>query len=112
MPKVAAARCAALSSARQSSAGAFNASRVSSIRAPQFKFDMENVCSVLSNKHSVNVHMPRRPDSDADYLEKLQDYYAQNQVLPSYAAIGKLIGLKSTSSVSAFLTRLKAARYI
>lgn len=56
--------------------------------------------------------MPRPAISDADYLEKLQDYYAQNQVLPSYAAIGKLIGLKSTSSVSAFLGRLKAAGYV
>jgi len=73
---------------------------------------MKNVYSVLSNKHSVIVHMPRRPIFDADYLEKLQDYYAQNQVLPSYAAIGKLIGLKSTSSVSAFLDRLKADGYV
>jgi len=56
--------------------------------------------------------MPRRAISDAAYLEKLQDYYAQNQVLPSYAAIGKLIGLKSTSSVSAFLDRLKAEGYV
>jgi SOS regulatory protein LexA len=73
---------------------------------------MKNVSSVLSNKHSVNVHMPRRPISDANYLEKLQDYYAQNQVLPSYAAIGRIIGLKSTSSVSAFLARLKAEGYV
>ena len=56
--------------------------------------------------------MSRHAISDADYLDKLQDYYAQNQVLPSYAAIGKLIGLKSTSSVSAFLDRLKAAGYV
>ncbi len=52
--------------------------------------------------------MPRHPIADAGYLDKLRDYYAQNQVLPSYAAIGRLIGLKSTSSVSAFLARLKA----
>ena len=56
--------------------------------------------------------MPRPAASDADYFEKLQDYYARNQVLPSYAALGKLVGLKSTSSVSAFLTRLKAAGYV
>ena len=52
--------------------------------------------------------MPRQASSDAGYLAKLQDYYARNQVFPSYAAIGKLIGLKSTSSVSAFLDRLIA----
>jgi SOS regulatory protein LexA len=56
--------------------------------------------------------MPRSAISDGGYLEKLQDYYARNQVLPSYAAIGKLIGLKSTSSVSAFLHRLKAEGYV
>ena len=56
--------------------------------------------------------MPRYPLADADYLDKLRDYYAENQVLPSYAAIGKLIGLKSTSSVSAFLDRLKAEGYV
>ena len=56
--------------------------------------------------------MSRPALCDAAYLEKLQDYYAQHQVLPSYAAIGKLIGLKSTSSVSAFLDRLKSAGYI
>lgn len=54
----------------------------------------------------------RYPVADSTYLEKLQDYYARNQVLPSYAAIGKLIGLKSTSSVSAFLDRLKQAGYV
>ena len=56
--------------------------------------------------------MPRTAVSDADYLEKLQDYFAEHQVLPSYAAIGKLIGLKSTSSVSAFLDRLKAEGFV
>ena len=56
--------------------------------------------------------MGRQPVSDADYLAKLQDYYARHQVFPSYAAIGELVGLKSTSSVSAFLLRLKAEGYI
>ena len=56
--------------------------------------------------------MPRHAISDAGYLEKLQDYYAQNHVLPSYAVIGRIIGLKSTSSVSAFLDRLKAEGYV
>jgi SOS regulatory protein LexA len=56
--------------------------------------------------------MPRPAAFDANYLERLQDYYARNQVLPSYAVIGKLIGLKSTSSVSAFLGRLKTQGYV
>jgi SOS regulatory protein LexA len=56
--------------------------------------------------------MSRHASSDAGYLAKLQDYYARNRVFPSYAAIGKLIGLKSTSSVSAFLDRLNAEGYV
>ena len=58
------------------------------------------------------VHMARSRLADDVYLKKLQDYYAQHRVFPSYAAIGRLIGLQSTSSVSALLDRLKAERYI
>jgi repressor LexA len=54
----------------------------------------------------------RQPRSDPGYLGKLQDYYVQHQVFPSYAAIGRIVGLKSTSSVSALLDRLKAEGYI
>jgi SOS regulatory protein LexA len=56
--------------------------------------------------------MPRQPVFDAEYLEKLRDYYARHQVFPSYAAIARIVGLKSTSSVSALLERLKAEGYI
>src|SRR5262245_61887562 len=56
--------------------------------------------------------MPKYPVFDADYLHKLQDYYAHHQVFPSYAAIGKIVGLKSTSSVAAFLERLKTEGYL
>lgn len=52
------------------------------------------------------------PSSDDDYLHKLQDYYARHAVFPSYAAIGRIVGLKSTSSVSALVTRLKDAGYL
>jgi repressor LexA len=45
-------------------------------------------------------------------LSKLQDYYARHQVFPSYLAIGKIVGLKSTSSVSALLSRLKDEGYL
>ena len=56
--------------------------------------------------------MPRQPLADNAYLARLQDYYATHQVFPSYAAIGQLVGLKSTSSVSGFLDRLKADGYL
>jgi repressor LexA len=50
--------------------------------------------------------------TDGQYLTKLQDYYARHRVLPSYSAIGKLVGLSSKASVSGMLGRLKAAGYL
>lgn len=45
--------------------------------------------------------------NDRQYLARLQDYYAQHQVLPSYARIGALIGLNSKASVAGMVARLK-----
>lgn len=45
---------------------------------------------------------------DAEYLGKLRDYYAQHRVLPSFAGVARLVGLKSTSAVSAMVDRMKA----
>ena len=56
--------------------------------------------------------MARTPGLDLEYLRKLQDYYARHQVFPSYAAIGRIVGLNSTSSVSALLRRLGASGYL
>jgi SOS regulatory protein LexA len=56
--------------------------------------------------------MPRQPISDGQYLKELQDYYARHQIFPSYLAIAKIVGLKSTSSVSAMLERLKKQAYL
>ena len=50
--------------------------------------------------------------NDRSYLALLQDYYAQHRVLPSYASIGQLLGLKSKSSVAAMVARLKLAGFI
>jgi len=49
---------------------------------------------------------------DRQYLAKLQDYYAQHKVLPSYAAIGNLIGLRSKASVAGLVLRLKNERFV
>lgn len=49
---------------------------------------------------------------DPEYLAVLQDYYAQHRVLPSYSAVAKLVGLKSTSAVAAMVERMKAAGYL
>lgn len=45
---------------------------------------------------------------DGEYLGKLQDYYAQHRVLPSFTSVAKLVGLKSTSAVAAMVNRMKA----
>lgn len=50
--------------------------------------------------------------SDETYLQRLQDYYATHRVLPSFAQIGELLGLKSSSSVAALAKRLKERGYL
>lgn len=50
--------------------------------------------------------------NDRSYLDQLQDYYAQHRVLPSYATIAGLLGLKSKSSVAALVARLKLQNYL
>lgn len=56
--------------------------------------------------------MVRPMADDRQYLRKLQDYYAKHRVLPSYAAIGELIGLRSKASVAEMVQRLKAERFL
>jgi repressor LexA len=56
--------------------------------------------------------MARQPVFDSEYLEKLQDYFAKHPVFPSYAEIGRIVGLNSTSSVSKLLQRLRDEGYI
>lgn len=50
--------------------------------------------------------------NDENYLAFLQDYYTQHGVIPSLPAIGRLVGLSSTSSVDAMVKRLKLAGYL
>jgi SOS regulatory protein LexA len=49
---------------------------------------------------------------DGQYLAILQDYYAKHRVLPSYASIGALVGLRSKASVAEMLMRLKSAGFL
>jgi len=49
---------------------------------------------------------------DANYLVSLQDYFARHQALPSYTTIGELVGLRSKSSVSALVARLKLLGFL
>jgi len=50
--------------------------------------------------------------NDVQYLASLQDYYAKHRVLPSYAAIGELVGMRSKASVSEMVQRLKAEGFL
>lgn len=50
--------------------------------------------------------------NDRSHLDRLQDYYAQHRVLPSYATIAGLLGLKSKSSVAALVARLKLQDFL
>jgi SOS regulatory protein LexA len=52
------------------------------------------------------------PNRDHEYLGKLQDYYSDYRSIPSYAAIGELLGMASKSAVSALVKRLTLAGYI
>lgn len=49
---------------------------------------------------------------DIQYLAQLRDYYARHRVLPSFSGIARLVGLKTTSAVSAMVGRLKAEGFL
>ncbi|MEK6663186.1 MAG: S24 family peptidase [Pseudomonadota bacterium] len=49
---------------------------------------------------------------DADYLGKLQDYYAAWKSLPSYARLCEVLGLASRSAVGKVLNRLREAGFL
>lgn len=49
---------------------------------------------------------------DAEYLSKLQDYYANWKSIPSYASLCGVFGIASKSWVKAILTRLSEAGFI
>lgn len=49
---------------------------------------------------------------DGQYLSALQDYYAKHRVLPSYAVIGRLVGLSSKASVAEMVERLKGEGFL
>ncbi len=46
-------------------------------------------------------------NNDERYLGRLRDYYADHGVLPSYATVMALLGLRSKSPVAALVARLK-----
>ena len=51
-------------------------------------------------------------ENDANYLAKLQDYYADYGVLPPYSTIMSMVGFKSKSPVAALVARLKLQGFL
>lgn len=49
---------------------------------------------------------------DRQYLELLQDYYAEHRILPSLSGIAELVGLKAKSAASGMVSRLVEAGYL
>lgn len=49
---------------------------------------------------------------DRQYLAQLRDYFHEHRVLPSYAKIGALVGMRSKGSVAELVLRLKALRFL
>jgi len=53
-----------------------------------------------------------KPQLDPAYLEKLQDYYAEHKVIPSYSVLATLWGISAKSWVSQCVRRFEEAGYL
>ena len=53
-----------------------------------------------------------KPAFDPAHLEKLQDYYAEHKVIPSYSVLATLWGVSAKSWVSQIVKRFEEARYL
>ena len=53
-----------------------------------------------------------KPAVDPAYLEKLQDYYAEHKVIPSYSVLAALWGISAKSWVSECVKRFEEAGYL
>lgn len=54
----------------------------------------------------------RHPNRDAEHLNVLRDYFAQNRRIPSYQRIADLLGFASRAAAVKFMTRLEAEKYV
>ena len=60
----------------------------------------------------LDDRIPESNPKDAEYLAKLQDYYAEWKSIPSYASLCEVFGIASKSWVKAILDRLGKAGFI
>jgi repressor LexA len=49
---------------------------------------------------------------DADYLDRLRDYYAENRRIPSFQRIAELMGFASKTAARKLLARLEVAGFV
>jgi SOS-response transcriptional repressor LexA len=54
----------------------------------------------------------QKRELDPAYLEKLQDYYAEHKVIPSYSVLASLWGISAKSWVAECVKRFEDARYL
>jgi SOS-response transcriptional repressor LexA len=54
----------------------------------------------------------QKPQLDPQFLEKLQDYYAEHKVIPSYSVLATLWGISAKSWVSQCVKRFEDAGYL
>ena len=54
----------------------------------------------------------QKPELQLEYLEKLQDYYAEHKVIPSYSVLATLWGVSAKSWVAECVKRFEEAGYL
>jgi DNA polymerase V len=69
-----------------------------------------NIRSVIGTR-TVALNTQKR-ELDQGYLEKLQDYYAEHKVIPSYSVLAGLWGISAKSWVSECVKRFEEAGYL
>jgi repressor LexA len=71
---------------------------------------LPNIRSVIG---SATVALnPAKPQLDPAYLEKLQDYYAEHKVIPSYSVLATLWGISAKSWVAECVKRFEEAGFL
>jgi len=68
---------------------------------------VQNIRSV-----SAVAQNAQKPQLDPQYLEKLQDYYAEHKVIPSYSVLAGLWGISAKSWVSECVKRFEEGGYL
>lgn len=66
----------------------------------------------MTGFNQQDTDIPSANPKDGEYLNKLQDYYADWKSIPSYAKLCEVFGITSKSWVKAILDRLCAAGFL